>query len=179
VPSLSSRSNTIESSDALSNYTGSAQATPGTSPAVSQLPSGFPAYASSEMWREGSGTGTHTPGGYFGPTQPLDIVLDSEHLVMRGQGGDTSPAYLSGRIELNLHESTNIREITMTLQGKAKVSFTESQWVAPRRLVLIVEPGGITITPTRSCTTTGPSSKGTSGTPIRSRRATTPSPSRS
>jgi hypothetical protein len=36
-----------------------------------------------------------------------------------------NPAYLSGRIELNLPESTNIKEINMELQGKAKVQFAE------------------------------------------------------
>lgn len=38
-----------------------------------------------------------------------------------------NPAYLSGRVDLNLNEATNIKEITMALQGKAKVSFTEPQ----------------------------------------------------
>jgi hypothetical protein len=81
-------------------------------------------------------SGANTPGGYFGsssassvygPQQhhPVEIVLDADHLVMRGQGGDMNPAYLSGRLELELSESTNIREINMTLVGKAKVQFTD------------------------------------------------------
>lgn len=44
---------------------------------------------------------------------------------MRGQGGDMNPAYLSGRVELNLAEPTNIKEINMSLDGKAKVQFSE------------------------------------------------------
>lgn len=56
---------------------------------------------------------------------PVEIVLDTEHLVMRGQGGDMEPAYLSGRVEVNLHESANIKEISMDLTGKAKVHFNE------------------------------------------------------
>ena len=81
-------------------------------------------------------SGANTPGGYFGSSSassvygqqqhhPIEIVLDADHLVMRGQGGDMSPAYLSGRLELELSESTNIREINMTLVGKAKVQFTD------------------------------------------------------
>lgn len=71
------------------------------------------------------GSGTQTPGGSYFNLPPVEIVLDSEHLVLRGQGGDMNPAYLSGQIVLNLHESTNIKEITMNLTGKAKVHFSE------------------------------------------------------
>ena len=78
-----------------------------------------PAYA--DMW----GSGAVTPGGSYLAHQPVEIILDNEHLVMRGQGGDMNPAYLSGRVELNLHESTNIKEINMSLHGKAKVHFSE------------------------------------------------------
>ncbi len=56
---------------------------------------------------------------------PVEIILDSDHLVMRGQGGDMNPAYLSGRVDLNLHEPANIKEISMSLTGKAKVGYTE------------------------------------------------------
>jgi hypothetical protein len=71
-------------------------------------------------------SGANTPGGYFmGQHHPVEIQLDADHLVMRGQGGDMNPAYLSGRVELELGESTNIREINMTLVGKAKVQFTD------------------------------------------------------
>ncbi|KGB77670.1 hypothetical protein CNBG_3508 [Cryptococcus deuterogattii R265] len=64
-----------------------------------------------------------TPGGSSGHT--LEIVLDSDQLVLRGQGGDMNPAYLSGRVELNLLEATNIKEIMMSLTGKAKVQFSD------------------------------------------------------
>ena len=88
-------------------------------------------------------SGANTPGGYFGsstaghsaygPPQhhPVEIVLDADHLVMRGQGGDMNPAYLSGRLELELSESTNIKEINMTLVGKAKVQFTDFSAYVP------------------------------------------------
>ena len=59
------------------------------------------------------------------PTGPVEIILDSHHLVMRGQGGDMSPAYLSGRVDINLTESANIKEISMNLSGQAKVQFVE------------------------------------------------------
>ncbi|CAD6567238.1 MAG: hypothetical protein TREMPRED_003425 [Tremellales sp. Tagirdzhanova-0007] len=42
---------------------------------------------------------------------------------MRGQGGDMTPAYLSGRVEINLTESANIKEISMNLSGQARVQF--------------------------------------------------------
>jgi hypothetical protein len=69
--------------------------------------------------------GGQTPGGSYFTSYPVEIVLDNEHLVLRGQGGDMNPAYLSGHVVLNLSESTNIKEITMNLTGKAKVHFSE------------------------------------------------------
>lgn len=57
---------------------------------------------------------------------PLEILLDSDHLVLRGQGGDMAPAYLSGYVSLWLAESTNIKDITMNLSAKAKVHFSDS-----------------------------------------------------
>lgn len=101
--------------------TASSLASPAYGPYTPSSEMGFSSHLSS---------GANTPGGYYfsGPTyhQPLEIVLDSEHLVMRGAGGDMNPAYLSGRIELDLTESTNIREISMVLTGKAKVHFTDA-----------------------------------------------------
>jgi len=73
------------------------------------------------MWASGA----VTPGGSYFPHQPVEIVLDNDRLVMRGQGGDMNPAYLSGRVDLNLAEPTNIKEIQMTLHGKAKVHFSD------------------------------------------------------
>lgn len=72
----------------------------------------------------GWSTGAVTPGGFL-PHGPIEIVLDSEHLVLRGYGSEMNSAYLSGSVELNLPESTNIKEINMTLVGKAKVHFHE------------------------------------------------------
>jgi hypothetical protein len=57
---------------------------------------------------------------------PVEIVLDSENLVLRGYGSEFNSAYLSGRVELYLTESTNIKEINMTLVGKARVQFHDS-----------------------------------------------------
>ena len=59
------------------------------------------------------------------PLPQLDIQLDSEEILLRGAGSDYNPALLSGRVVLNLQESTNIREISMRLEGKAKVVFHE------------------------------------------------------
>ncbi|WVN90294.1 uncharacterized protein L203_105530 [Cryptococcus depauperatus CBS 7841] len=66
-----------------------------------------------------------TPGGSIYGGNTLEIVLDADRLVLRGQGGDMNPAYLSGRVELKLVEATNIKEINMTLTGKAKVQFSD------------------------------------------------------
>lgn len=71
------------------------------------------------------GSGAQTPGGSYFNLPVVEIVLDSDKLVLRGQGGDMNPAYLSGHIVLNLPEATNIKEITMQLTGKAKVQFSE------------------------------------------------------
>lgn len=72
-----------------------------------------------------------TPGGSSGHT--LEIVLDSDQLVLRGQGGDMNPAYLSGRVELNLLEATNIKEIMMSLTAKAKVQFSDGSGYVTKR----------------------------------------------
>jgi hypothetical protein len=66
--------------------------------------------------------------GYHAHHQPLpqlDIQLDSDEILLRGAGSDYNPALLSGNVVLNLQESTNIREISMRLEGKAKVVFHE------------------------------------------------------
>jgi hypothetical protein len=47
-------------------------------------------------------------------------------LVLRGYGSEFNSAYLSGRVELFLTESTNIKEINMTLVGKARVQFHDN-----------------------------------------------------
>lgn len=93
-------------------------------------------------WSSHLSSGANTPGGSFhhghGSSTPgygslahaahhsLEIVLDSENLVMRGAGGDMNPAYLSGRLELDLAEKTNVKEVIMNLTGKAKVQFADN-----------------------------------------------------
>ena len=59
-------------------------------------------------------------------SNPFEIFLESDNLVLRGQGGDMAPAMLSGYVSLYLAESTNIKDITMTLTGKAKVHFQDA-----------------------------------------------------
>ncbi|ORX40565.1 hypothetical protein BD324DRAFT_606453 [Kockovaella imperatae] len=74
----------------------------------------------------GSGPGSSgaiTPG--LEHEQQLDIVLDNDQLVMRGQGSDMNPTYLTGNVELNLSSSMNLKDITMQLTCKAKVQFTD------------------------------------------------------
>lgn len=74
------------------------------------------------MW-SGS-TGAQTPG--VAMHGPVEIMLDSDNLTLRGYGSEFNSAYLSGRVELNLAESTNIKEINMTLIGKARVQFHDN-----------------------------------------------------
>jgi hypothetical protein len=57
---------------------------------------------------------------------PLEIHLDSDLVVLRGAGGDVNPALLTGQVILNLTESTNIKELTLKLEGKAKVAFFDA-----------------------------------------------------
>lgn len=143
VPSALSRENTVEETpvpgrtalpdDPLTDYfaqSNSGGNTPAYTPSVGSSTPFTPSISSnsaftphSEMW--GTPSGAQTPGGSYFPHSPVEIILDSDVLVMRGQGGDMNPAYLSGRVELNLHESTNIKEINMSLQGKAKIQFSE------------------------------------------------------
>lgn len=74
-------------------------------------------------------TATSSSTGYYPQSGsqyiPLEIILDNDQLVLRGAGGDSNPAYLSGIVVLTLTESTNIKELTLELRGKAKVQFNE------------------------------------------------------
>ncbi|ODO12038.1 hypothetical protein I350_00822 [Cryptococcus amylolentus CBS 6273] len=95
------------------------------SPAYDSTPAQTPGWgASTPGWATPSAMST--PGGSNYGGHALDIALDNDHLVLRGQGGDMEPAYLAGRVELNLSESTNIKEINMTMTGKAKVQFADA-----------------------------------------------------
>lgn len=55
----------------------------------------------------------------------LDIQLDNDEIVLRGAGSDYSPALLTGQVVLNLSETANIKDVTMKLEGKAKIGFYE------------------------------------------------------
>ncbi|KAJ9107548.1 hypothetical protein QFC21_001007 [Naganishia friedmannii] len=57
---------------------------------------------------------------------PLEIHLDSDLIILRGAGGDVNPALMTGQVILNLTESTNIKELTLRLEGKAKVAFFDA-----------------------------------------------------
>ena len=51
----------------------------------------------------------------------LDIVVNSDTLVLRGTGVDVAPALLSGNVVLYLSEATSIKEITLSFRGKARI----------------------------------------------------------
>ncbi|WVR05817.1 hypothetical protein IAU60_002842 [Kwoniella sp. DSM 27419] len=122
--SLPRRSTTsLDPNDPLSDYF-SGQFSSGASAADST-----PGSAQGPVWggllTPGMSTpGTMTPGGAHHAPH-VEIILDSDHIVMRGAGGDMNPAYLSGRLELDLPHSTNIKELTMHMTGKAKVQFSD------------------------------------------------------
>jgi hypothetical protein len=52
----------------------------------------------------------------------LDVILDSQYLVLKGTGPDVEPTTLSGHVTLFLTEATSIKEITLQFRGKAKIS---------------------------------------------------------
>ncbi|WWC86172.1 uncharacterized protein L201_001045 [Kwoniella dendrophila CBS 6074] len=113
------RDGTLDPNDPLSEFS-SGFDTPG---------SAFGPPTASSGWGGGglmtpSSSGVMTPGGsHHNPH--IEIILDSDHLVMRGAGGDMNPAYLSGRVELDLPSSINLKELTMHMTGKAKVQFND------------------------------------------------------
>ncbi|KZS98484.1 hypothetical protein SISNIDRAFT_404532 [Sistotremastrum niveocremeum HHB9708] len=51
---------------------------------------------------------------------PLDIVLSTPTVFLKGIGVDVEPAVLSGQVIINLPEATSIKEITLQLRGKAR-----------------------------------------------------------
>lgn len=117
------------------NGNGAVAVPAGTRPSLAHAGSSAFSYVS-----DGVASTPHTPVGSYSASnyasslhngssathQPLEIVLDSDNLVLRGQGGDLNPAYLSGHLSLWLNESTNVKDITMNLTGKAKVHYTEA-----------------------------------------------------
>jgi len=57
----------------------------------------------------------------------LDIVVDAQHLVLKGAGPDAEPVRLSGQVLLYLAEDTAIRELTLQFRGKAKIPVPASE----------------------------------------------------
>ncbi|KAH9058789.1 hypothetical protein EDB87DRAFT_1563750 [Lactarius vividus] len=51
----------------------------------------------------------------------IEIIIDSDTLILRGTGAEVSPALLSGRVVLHLAESTPVKQITLQFRGKAKL----------------------------------------------------------
>ena len=51
----------------------------------------------------------------------LDVVLDSQYLVLKGTGPDIDSTTLRGHVRLVLTEPTSIKEITLQFKGKAKI----------------------------------------------------------
>ncbi|WWC58551.1 uncharacterized protein I303_101094 [Kwoniella dejecticola CBS 10117] len=114
------REGTVDSNDPLSDFAsgsfGSHSGLETPSPAVGTPWGG--------LMTPSSSSGLVTPGG-TSHAPHIEIILDSDHLVMRGAGGDMNPAYLSGRVELDLPTSINLKELTMHMTGKAKVQFSD------------------------------------------------------
>lgn len=51
----------------------------------------------------------------------IDIVLDSDVIVLKGTVVDVEPALLTGHVVLTLSEATSIKEITLQFRGKARI----------------------------------------------------------
>jgi hypothetical protein len=60
----------------------------------------------------------------------VEIIVDSDVLTLRGTGVEVTPALLSGKVALNLAESTPVKQITLQFRGKAKLPPVENElWV--------------------------------------------------
>lgn len=57
----------------------------------------------------------------------VDIIVNSDHLYLRGTGVDVAPALLSGNIVLYLSESTSLKQITLNFRGKARIPVPSSE----------------------------------------------------
>jgi arrestin-related trafficking adapter 4/5/7 len=57
----------------------------------------------------------------------LDIVLNSDTIVLKGTGNDVEPALLSGHISLYLTEPMSLKEITLQFRGKARLPATSTE----------------------------------------------------
>lgn len=62
----------------------------------------------------------------------IEIIVDSDPLILRGTGADVSPALLSGRIVLHLAESTPVKQITLQFRGKARLPPLANEPSVPR-----------------------------------------------
>ncbi|KAH9176791.1 hypothetical protein EDB89DRAFT_1903057 [Lactarius sanguifluus] len=51
----------------------------------------------------------------------IEIIVDSDTLILRGTGAEVSPALLSGHVVLHLAESTPVKQIILQFRGKAKL----------------------------------------------------------
>ncbi|KAJ3564919.1 hypothetical protein NP233_g7984 [Leucocoprinus birnbaumii] len=57
----------------------------------------------------------------------LEILLDSQHLTLKGTGVDVEPTRLSGHVILFLAEDTSLKEITLQFRGKARIPIPSSE----------------------------------------------------
>lgn len=57
----------------------------------------------------------------------LEIILDTQHLRLRGTGVDVEPTTLSGHVVLFLTEDTALKEITLQFRGKARIPVPASE----------------------------------------------------
>jgi hypothetical protein len=51
----------------------------------------------------------------------IEVIVDSDPLILRGTGAEVAPALLSGRVVLHLAESTPVKQIILQFRGKAKL----------------------------------------------------------
>src|SRR5712671_35494 len=57
----------------------------------------------------------------------IEIVVNTDVLVLRGTGVEVEPALLSGHVVINLVESTPVKQITLQFRGKAKLPPLENE----------------------------------------------------
>lgn len=65
--------------------------------------------------------------GYPKERSHIEIILDAQHLILKGTGTDVEPTRLSGHVMLYLAEDTPLKEITLQFRGKARIPIPASE----------------------------------------------------
>jgi hypothetical protein len=70
---------------------------------------------------------------------PLEILLSSDTLVLRGTGTETEPALLRGSVVLYLADATAIKDVGLRLRATAKVAAPLNEGCASRDGLYLIQ----------------------------------------